>query len=139
MAKICSVSGARPTSGRKYKRRGMIRRKAGSIVNMGSLAGMRVLEVPVHYAAAKSAVMGFTLALARELGRYNVRVNAVVPGMLTDGVSVNIPPKQQDKYKEFCCLARAGEPGEVAELVAFLASDRSSYVNAQMVFVDGGI
>ena len=119
--------------------RGMIRRKGGNIINMGSLAGMRVLEVPVHYAAAKSAVVGFTLSLARELGRYNIRVNAVVPGMLTGGVSANVPPKQQEKYKEFCCLSRAGEPGEVAELVAFLASDRSSYVNAQSLFVDGGI
>jgi NAD(P)-dependent dehydrogenase (short-subunit alcohol dehydrogenase family) len=119
--------------------RGMIRRKSGNIVNLGSLAGMRVLEVPVHYAAAKSAVVGFTLSLARELGRYNVRVNAVVPGMLTEGVSTNIPPKQQEKYKEFCCLGRAGTPDEVAELVAFLASDRSSYINAQSLFVDGGI
>ena len=119
--------------------RGMIRRKSGNIINLGSLAGMRVLEVPVHYAAAKSAVVGFTLSLARELGRYNIRVNAVVPGMLTGGVSTNIPPKQQEKYKEFCCLSRAGKPEEVAELVAFLASDRSSYINAQSLFVDGGI
>ena len=119
--------------------RGMIRRKSGSIINLGSLAGMRVLEVPVHYAAAKSAVVGFTLSLARELGRYNIRVNAVVPGMLTGGVSTNVPPKQQEKYKEFCCLSRAGKPEEVAELVAFLASDRSSYINAQSLFVDGGI
>lgn len=119
--------------------RGMIRRKNGNIINLGSLAGMRVLEVPVHYATAKSAVVGFTLSLARELGRYNVRVNAVVPGMLTSGVSTNIPSKQQEKYKEFCCLARAGEPEEVAELVAFLASDRSRYINAQSIFVDGGI
>ena len=119
--------------------RGMIRRRSGSIVNIGSLAGMRVLEVPVHYAAAKSAVLGFTLSLARELGRYNVRVNAVVPGMLTAGVSTNIPAKQQEKYKEFCCLSRAGTPQEVAELVAFLASDRSSFINAQSIFADGGI
>jgi 3-oxoacyl-[acyl-carrier protein] reductase len=100
---------------------------------------MRVLEVPVHYATAKAAVVGFTLSLARELGRYNVRVNAVVPGMLTAGVSTNIPSKQQERYKDFCCLARAGTPEEVAELVAFLASDRSSYLNAQALLIDGGI
>ncbi len=119
--------------------RGMIRRKSGNIVNLGSLAGMRVLEVPVHYATAKSAVMGFTLSLARELGRYNIRVNAVVPGMLSGGVSENVPPRQREKYNDFCCLSRAGEPAEVAELVAFLASGRSSYINAQSIFVDGGI
>lgn len=119
--------------------RGMIRRKQGAIVNIGSLAGMRMLEVPVHYATAKSAVAGFTLALAREFGRYKVRVNAVVPGMLTGGVSANIPAKQQEQYKQHCALSRAGEPQEVAELVAFLASERSSYVNAQAIFADGGI
>ena len=119
--------------------RGMIRRKRGSIVNIGSLAGMRMLEVPVHYATAKSAVVGFTCALAREFGRYHVRVNAVAPGMLTGGVSANIPDKQQAQYQQHCALARAGRPEEVAELVAFLAGDRSSYVNAQTILIDGGI
>lgn len=119
--------------------RGMIRRKRGSIVNMGSLAGMRLLEVPVHYATAKAAVVGFTLSLAREMSRYGIRVNAVVPGMLTDGVSANVPQKQQEEYKRFCTLSRAGKPEEVAEAVAFLASDRASYINAQALFIDGGI
>ena len=119
--------------------RGMIRRKRGSIVNIGSLAGVRMLEVPVHYATAKSAVVGFTLSLARELGRYSVRVNAVVPGMLTDGVSVNVPAKQQEEYKRYCALSRVGTPEEVAELVAFLASDRAGYINGQAIAVDGGI
>jgi 3-oxoacyl-[acyl-carrier protein] reductase len=119
--------------------RGMIRRKRGNIINLSSLAGIRMLEVPVHYAAAKSAVLGFTLALARELGRYKIRVNAVVPGMLTEGVSVNIPTEQQTHYREHCALGREGTPQEVAELVTFLASDRSGYINAQAIQVDGGI
>ena len=79
------------------------------------------------------------MALARELGRYNIRVNAVVPGMLDGGVSINIPTKQQEQYKQHCALSRAGSCEEVAELVAFLASDRSSYINAQLINVDGGI
>jgi len=119
--------------------RNMIRRKTGCIVNIGSLAGMRMLEVPVHYAAAKSAVVGFTMALAGELGRYNIRVNAAVPGMLERGVSDNVPTRLQEKYKSYCALSRAGKCEEVAELVAFLASDRSSYINAQSIMIDGGI
>jgi len=119
--------------------RGMIRRKKGSIVNIGSLAGMRMLEVPVHYAAAKSAVTGFTLALARELGRYNIRVNAAVPGMLDGGVSINVPARLQEKYKDYCALSRSGTCEEAAQLVAFLAGDRSSYINAQAIMIDGGI
>lgn len=119
--------------------RGMIRRRSGNVVNMGSLAGMRLLEVPVHYATAKSAVVGFTLSLAKELARYNIRVNAVVPGMLTAGVSANIPEKQREEYCRYCTQGRPGTPEEVAELVAFLASDRSSYINAQVICVDGGI
>lgn len=119
--------------------RGMIRRKRGTIINVGSLAGMRMLEVPVHYATAKSAVVGFTMALARELGRYNIRVNAVAPGMLEGGVSDNIPAKQREQYMTYCALSRAGTCEEVAELIAFLASDRSSYINAQSILVDGGI
>ena len=119
--------------------RPMIRRRTGNVINMGSLAGMRVLEVPVHYATAKSAVVGFTLSLAKEMGRYNIRVNAVVPGMLSAGVSVNVPDKQRQEYCHYCTQARVGRPEEVAELVAFLASDRSSYINAQAICIDGGI
>jgi 3-oxoacyl-[acyl-carrier protein] reductase len=119
--------------------RGMIQRRAGVVINIGSLAGHRLLEVPVHYAAAKAGVTGFTLALARELARYNIRVNEVVPGLLSKGVGTLVPEKEMAEYVRYCTAGRPGEPEEVAEVVAFLAGDKAKYINAQSVFVDGGI
>jgi 3-oxoacyl-[acyl-carrier protein] reductase len=119
--------------------RGMIRRNRGAIVNLGSLAGHRLLEVPVHYATAKAAVSGFTLSLAKEMSRYGIRVNEVVPGLIKGGVGLNVSDRQMAAYCEHCSLGRPGRPEEVAELVAFLASDRASYINAQSIHIDGGI
>ena len=119
--------------------RGMIRRRKGCIVNLGSLAGMRILEVPVHYATAKSAVLGFTLSLARELARFNIRVNAVVPGMINGGVGLSVPDAQREEYRHYCTMGRVGEPGEVADLVVFLTGEKAAYINAQTIFIDGGI
>jgi NAD(P)-dependent dehydrogenase (short-subunit alcohol dehydrogenase family) len=119
--------------------RGMIARRSGAIVNIGSLAGHRLLEVPVHYAAAKAAVTGFTLSLAKELSRYNIRVNEAVPGLLTDGVGRLVPESEKEEYLRYCAAGRLGDPADVAEVVAFLAGDGSRYVNAQSVFVDGGL
>lgn len=119
--------------------RNMVGKRSGVIVNIGSLAGHRLLDVPVHYATAKAGISGFTLALAKELARYNVRVNSVVPGLLDDGIGRMVPAKERSEYLNYCAAKRAGKPAEVAEVVAFLASDKASYVNAQNIFVDGGI
>jgi 3-oxoacyl-[acyl-carrier protein] reductase len=108
-------------------------------VNLGSLAGHRMLEVPVHYATAKAAVSGFTLSLAKEVSRYGIRVNEVVPGLIKGGVGLNVSDRQLAAYNEHCSLGRPGRPEEVADLVAFLASDRASYINAQSMSIDGGI
>lgn len=119
--------------------RGMIRQKSGVIVNMGSIAGHRLLEVPVHYATAKAGVTGFTISLARELSRYNIRVNEIVPGMLNGGVGKMVPEPEMEQYLAYCQAHRPGETSEVAELVAFLLSDKSGYINAQSINIDGGI
>jgi 3-oxoacyl-[acyl-carrier protein] reductase len=119
--------------------RGMIRRKNGAVVNLGSLAGHRLLEVPVHYATVKAAVTGFTLSLAKELSRYGIRVNEVVPGLVHAGVGLNVSERQLKQYTDHCALGRAGKPEEVADLVAFLASSQASYINAQSIAIDGGI
>ena len=119
--------------------RGMIRRKRGSIVNIGSLAGQRLLEVPVHYATSKSAMIGFTLSLAKEMSKYRIRVNCVVPGLLEGGVSSHIPENLVSEFNRYCATGRPGTCQEVAELIAFLGSDRASYINAQAIHVDGGV
>ncbi len=119
--------------------RGMIRRKSGVIVNMSSIAGQRLLEVPVTYAASKSGVVGFTLGLAREVARYNIRVNAIAPGMLDGGVSENIPEQERGEYLRYCLAGRPGRCEEAAELVEFLCSERASYINAQLIHLNGGL
>ena len=119
--------------------RGMIARQSGCIINIGSLAGHRLLEVPVHYATAKAGVSGFTLSLAKELARYHIRVNSIVPGLLSEGVGKMVPEKEKAEYLRYCTAGRPGEPLEVAEAVAFLASEAASYINAQSIFVDGGL
>ncbi|HEX9910720.1 MAG TPA: SDR family oxidoreductase [Desulfatiglandales bacterium] len=119
--------------------RSMISRKTGAIINIGSLAGHRLLEVPVHYATAKAGVTGFTLSLAKELSRYNIRVNEIVPGLLSEGIGRLVPEKEKTEYLRYCATGRPGEPDEVADLAAFLASDKARYINAQSIFLDGGI
>jgi NAD(P)-dependent dehydrogenase (short-subunit alcohol dehydrogenase family) len=119
--------------------RGMVARRQGVIINIGSLAGHRLLEVPVHYATAKAGVVGFTLSLAKELARYNIRVNSVAPGLLDDGVGRMVPESHRAEYTRFCAAGRPGRPEEVAGLVLFLAGDKASYINAQSLCVDGGI
>ncbi len=119
--------------------RHMVHKRSGTIVNIGSLAGHRLLDVPVHYAAAKAGVSGFTLALAKELARYNIRVNCVAPGLLEEGVGRMVPEKDRAEYARHCTAGRLGRVEEVAETIAFLASDAASYINAQNIFIDGGL
>ncbi len=119
--------------------RGMVRRRRGVILNIGSIGGHRMLDVPVHYAASKAAVTGFTLSLAREVARYGIRVSEICPGLIDEGIGGNVPPRQMAEYSRYCAAGRPGRPGEVAEAVAFMASDRAAYINAQKIIVDGGL
>ena len=119
--------------------RGMIRRKTGSILNIGSLAGLRLIESPIHYAASKAAIKGFTEALAKEIARYNIRVNCLAPGLLEDGVGRNLPEHRLKEYLKHVALHRVGKLAEVAGMAAFLASDRNSYMTGATLIVDGGL
>jgi NAD(P)-dependent dehydrogenase (short-subunit alcohol dehydrogenase family) len=119
--------------------RGMIRQRRGRILNIGSLAGVRMIEAPVHYCTAKAALKGFTESLAKEVGRYGITVNCLAPGVLEEGVSDNIPKKDLENYLRCCALGRVGTVNEVAEVVSFLVSDRNSYMTGATILLDGGV
>jgi NAD(P)-dependent dehydrogenase (short-subunit alcohol dehydrogenase family) len=119
--------------------RGMIRRREGVILNMGSLAGERSIESPVHYAASKAAVRGLTQALCKEMASYKIRVNCLAPGLLDEGVSRNLPEHRVQEYIRHVPLGRMGTLEEVAKFAAFLVSERNSYMNGETILMDGGL
>ena len=119
--------------------RGMIRRRAGSVLNIGSLAGLRLIEAPAHYAASKAAIKGFTHSLAKEMARYNIRVNCLAPGLLEEGVGQGLPEHRLQEYVRHVSLGRVGTLTEVAKFAAFLVSDRNSYMNGETILMDGGL
>ncbi len=119
--------------------RGMIRRKSGVVLNVGSLAGVRMIEAPIHYCASKAAVRGMTEAMAKEVARYNVRVLCLAPGLLEDGVGRNLPDYKLAEYLKHCSLGRVGCFDEVARFAAFLVSDANSYMTGETVVIDGGV
>jgi len=113
--------------------RGMIRRKRGVVLNVGSLVGVRMIEAPIHYCASKAAVKGLTEALAKEVARYGIRVICLAPGLLEDGVGRNLPDYRLADYLKHCSLGRLGGLDEVANLAAFLVSDANSYMSGETV------
>lgn len=119
--------------------RGMIRAKKGVIVNIGSLAGMRLIEAPLHYCTSKAAVVGLTQAMAKEVARHNIRVVCLAPGLLEDGVGKNLPEHRLVDYLKHCAVGRVGSFAEVAEACVFLASDDASYALGTTLLMDGGV
>ena len=118
----------------------MQRQGWGRIVNLSSSAGRSTSTVGgAHYTASKAGMLGFTRHLAREMGRDGITVNAVCPGLIdTDMVRSTITPEQADAYAERFPVNRLGKPREVAELVAFLATDRASYITGASLDINGG-
>ena len=119
--------------------RSMVKHKYGRILNISSLAGIKIMQAPVHYATANAALRGFTQALAKEVGRYAITVNCVAPGVLEAGVSDHLPPPRRAEYLRHCALGRTGTLDEVADVIAFMVSERNSYMNGETVVIDGAV
>lgn len=118
----------------------MLEQKSGVIINMSSGAGwLGSRDGEAHYCAAKAGVMGFTRAVAAEVARQGVRVNAIAPGLIYNEFLARIyPPDFFDRAKRGIPLGRVGEPRDIAELALFLASERSSYITGEVVSISGG-
>ncbi|MEH2945018.1 SDR family NAD(P)-dependent oxidoreductase [Lachnospiraceae bacterium KK002] len=123
----------------QYVSRLMIRQGGGSIVNIASVAGIDGRPAQYEYAGSKAAVIGGVRQLARELGSYNIRVNAVAPGIVDTDMGEQISEKLKDEVIRNVIMKRVGKPEEIAEVIAFLSSDCSSYMTGQIVRVDGGM
>ena len=117
----------------------MVRERYGRVINVGSLAGVKMMQSPVHYATAKAALKGFTESLAKEIGRYGITVNCVAPGILDEGVSDHLPPARKEEYLRHCAVRRVGRLEEAADMIAFIASERASYTNGATLVVDGAV
>jgi 3-oxoacyl-[acyl-carrier protein] reductase len=119
--------------------RGMMRRRAGSIVNISSIVGVHGNPGQTNYSAAKAGIIGFTKALARELGSRGVRANVVAPGYVTTRLTDVLPEELQQAMLANTPLGRLGSPEDVAGAVRFLASDDASFITGEVLLVDGGL
>lgn len=115
----------------------MMKQKKGNIINISSVAGLVGIPRQVNYSAAKAGILGLTKSLAKEVGAYNIRVNAVAPGYIETDMTSAL--KDKEKYLEYIPFKRLGKPEEVAKTVSFLASGKSEYITGQVIKVDGGL
>ena len=118
----------------------MIRKKKGNIINISSTSGIDVNEGRMFYSATKAALINSSKILAKELSPFNIRVNVVAPGLIdTDMMKQNTKSEIVENVLQDLTIKRTGKPEEIANIVYFLASDLSSYLNGQVIRVDGGM
>ena len=117
----------------------MIKQRYGRIINLSSVVGLHGNAGQVNYAASKAGVIGMTKSAAKELASRNITVNAVAPGMIETDMTAVIPEKAKEAMMAGIPAGRAGAPEEIANVVAFLASDMAAYITGQVISVDGGM
>jgi len=116
----------------------MIRQRKGKILNITSIGAMRALPTAVHYATSKAAMIGFTKCLSREAGTFGVSVNAIAAGIFDTDLAQQLPERLLQMHDFWASAGRLGRPSELAEFAAFMVSDRNSFMNGEVVIVDGG-
>jgi 3-oxoacyl-[acyl-carrier protein] reductase len=119
--------------------RGMMKRRAGAIVNVSSVVGLHGNPGQTNYSASKAGIIGFTKALARELGSRGVRANVVAPGYISTRLTNELPEELKGAMLANTPLGRFGEPEDVAGVVRFLCSDEAAFVTGEVLLVDGGL
>ena len=119
--------------------RGMMKRRGGAIVNVSSIVGVHGNPGQTNYSASKAGIIGFTKALARELGSRGVRANVVAPGYVSTRLTTELPEELQNAMLANTPLGRFGDPEDVAGAVRFLCSDAAGFVTGEVLLVDGGL
>ncbi|MBI4947390.1 MAG: SDR family oxidoreductase [Bacteroidetes bacterium] len=117
----------------------MMRKRKGSIINISSIMGTKGYIGQTVYGSSKSAIIGFTQSLSKEIAPLNIRVNAVAPGFIETDLTLNTPPAVLEKTLSSIGMKRPGKPIDVANTILFLASDLSEYITGQVIGVDGGM
>lgn len=119
--------------------RAFLKQKGGRIINLSSVSGVLGNAGQANYSASKAGVIGLTKSVARELASRNVTVNAVAPGFIDTDMTKAMPESAREAALNQIPLKRAGQPRDIAETVAFLASDKAAYITGQVISVDGGM